>query len=39
MSTHTGVATYSYIAAQERSLGVLLAQENEEGKENALLPE
>ena len=25
-----------YIAAQERSLGVLLAQENEEGKENAL---
>ena len=25
-----------YIAAQERSLGVLLAQENEQGKENAL---
>ena len=25
-----------YIAAQEQSLGVLLAQENEEGKENAL---
>lgn len=36
MAPITGEPLILYVAALERSLGALLAQNNEEGKENAL---